>query len=208
MAAWLLAAAFSALAVAAPSGRALFDAEGCAACHRIAGRGGNAGPDLTLVGFRHGPGWLDLWLSSPHVWKSDTQMPEFRLRAPERQALVSYLASLTTPDFRDGPPLDGKALFARAGCAACHGAQGRGGHPNNNVPGGLIPALTGAAQGYTAAELTRKISEGARPEKADPSGQAPMVAMPAWGQLLTPAEIDALAGYVLSLAPKDRKEDF
>lgn len=205
MSAALLLAVLLALPARAaqPSGPALFEANGCAACHRIGSKGGNSGPDLSLVGFRRSKAWLETWLSSPKAWKHDTLMPEFKLDAPERGALVDYLSSLT-----EAPklPKDGKSIFSKAGCVACHGAGGKGGHPNNNVAGGLIPALSKVAGTYTKDEMVKKISSGSIPVKADPAGPEPMVSMPKWSEKLTPEQISEVASYVLTLAEKT--EDF
>lgn len=190
---------------AEPAGKRLFDAHGCAACHRIGAKGGNSGPDLTLVGFRRSRHWLDIWLKSPRAWKHDTLMPEFKLDVPERLALADYLASLQKDD--RPLPASGKELFARAGCAACHGAGGRGGHPNTNVPGGQIPALSKTAGTFTLEELRRKIARGSMPEKENPAGPEPLVSMPRWQERLSEAEIARVAQYVLTLADKTG-EDF
>ena len=94
-------------------------------------------------------------------------------------------------------------MFAQAGCIACHGVEGRGGHPNNNVPGGRIPALRDVLATYTEKELQSKIRRGVRPEKLDPSGAQPLVFMPAWGEVLSENEIVQIARYLLSLAARD-----
>lgn len=75
----------------------------------------------------------------------------------------------------------GKAVFA-AYCAACHGPDG----------GGIIgPNLTDNAwlHGGTPEAIHRTIQDGVL-EKG----------MPAWGQSLAPADVNAVTAYVLSLA--------
>lgn len=201
LAALLLAVHASAAPV--EKGKAQFEAHGCAACHRIGDKGGNSGPDLTLVGFRRSKAWLDRWLAGPKAWKHDTLMPEFRLDVPERMAISDYLASLQAWK----PSKSGKEIFSRAGCVACHGAGGRGGHPNNNVQGGEIPALSKTAGTYTKDELVKKIANGVVPERADPKGEEPLVKMPRWSEKLSAEEIAAVADFVLTLAEKP-KEDF
>lgn len=202
MAASLLLAALASGA-RAQDGKALMSAAGCFACHRVDGIGGNAGPDLSLVGFRRSKAWLERWLADPSAWKHDTLMPNFRLKRKALDAVVGYLASL------DGrPPGErpwgrgelGRGVYDRSGCVACHGPKGAGGQPNNNVPGNAIPALSRAAEGYTLEELERKIRDGERPGKSDPSGPEPLVSMPAWGAVLSGEEIAAVSSYVLSLS--------
>ena len=208
----LMILAVSAAAGAQTPGRALFEAAGCRACHRVGEAGGNAGPDLTYVGFRRSRAWLDAWLEDPHAWKKDTLMPNFKLAPKTREAIVDFLVALKGEEYPPGrAPWDdpalfsdaaarGKVLYLRAGCVACHGPQGRGGHPNNNVAGDAIPALAGVAQTFTREELKSKISRGVlKPDRRDPAGPEPMVFMPAWGQTLKDADIDAVAAYLMTL---------
>ncbi|MBI3298467.1 MAG: cytochrome c [Elusimicrobia bacterium] len=193
-------------------GKELFDAAGCAACHRVGGVGGNSGPDLSLVGFRRNREWLDLWLAVPRTWKNDTMMPEFALKPAARAALVDYLASLDGPDYHPTPAGDpvtrGRAVYLRAGCVACHGAKGAGGHPNNNVPGDAIPALAKVAETFSPAELAAKIRRGSVPAAKDPAVSAPLVRMPAWGEKLADDEISAVAAYLLSLGADQPREEW
>jgi mono/diheme cytochrome c family protein len=204
MRAALLAAALSLPAAASqPAGKALFDANGCRSCHAVSGIGANAAPDLTYVGFRHTARWLEVWLSGPAHWKRDTQMPDLRLGADERAALVEWLSSLKGEGYHPWTPGDGKAIYLKAGCVACHGARGRGGFPNNNVPGGAIPALTKLAETYTPQELRKKIAAGSVPQKDRLDGPEPLVFMPPWSKVLTDDEIKDVAAYVMSLSAKN-----
>jgi len=94
----------------------------------------------------------------------------------------------------------GRKLFSSVGCVACHGPAGSGGHPNNNVPGGVIPPLPALAATYTEDELVERIRRGKRPDKHDPAGPEPLVSMPAWGGTLDEPQLRSLAQYVKSLA--------
>ena len=210
-----IVAALSACSMKPPTGpvagKAYFTQVGCASCHRVGGAGSAVGPDLTLVGFRHSPQWLDLWLKDPRAWKPGTLMPNKQLSPAARAAIVSYMAELKGQDWpKGGRPWDGagdaaargRLIFLRAGCVACHGQDGAGGYPNNNVAGGKIPALANVSQTYTKAELAAKIKRGVpSPVKADAKGPEPLVSMPSWGQVLDDAEIDAVATYLLALKP-------
>ena len=114
--------------LASPSNRAVFEAAGCRSCHRVGGKGGDAGPDLTLVGHRRSRAWLEVWLSKPSAWKADTRMPDPRLAPGDRAAIADYLASLKGPGLWRRPGLSGaelgRAVYRKAGCAACHGGAG------------------------------------------------------------------------------------
>ncbi len=198
----------------AAAGKAYFRQAGCATCHRVGSEGGLVGPDLTLVGFRRSPAFLERWLSGPTAWRPGTLMPDPRLSPPARRALVAYLSGLRGQDWRAGarpwdapfpsPAARGAVIFSRAGCSGCHGPAGSGGEPNNNVPGGLVPALRGLHDRFTKAELVAKISRGvAAPQKLDAKGPDPLVRMPAWGGVLDAAELSAVADYLLTLKPAD-----
>ncbi len=203
-------------------GKAYFAGFGCVKCHTVAGSGGQYGPDLTYIGFRKTPQWLDAWLKDPHGWKQDTVMPNLHLNDSVRGALVAYLGTLKGESYRGSPPWAkaelaqdsvkrGEAIFNSVGCVGCHGKAGVGGYPNNNVAGGKIPALTLVADGYSKDELKTKIKNGVpKPDKEDPRGPDPMIHMPSWGQVLQDSEIDALADYLISLKPKGpaSKDDF
>jgi mono/diheme cytochrome c family protein len=201
---------------------AVFDAHGCRSCHKIGERGGNTGPDLTLVGHRRPKAWLETWLASPRAYKHDTKMPEQGLTAPDRAALAEFLSEQKGQAWTRRPwniyheknsefVVDGKEVYLRAGCVACHGVGGRGGHPNPGGRGGWIPALPPLLATYKKDELISKLKRGAKAD-SDP-GRTAEVDMPAWGAVMNDAELDALADYLLTLAkagPKDGnpKDDF
>lgn len=197
-------------------GRALYKALNCRACHKIGAEGASrGGPDLTMVGARKSRAWLDLFLADPQAWKKDTLMPNPRLSATARAAIVDYLSSLKGQDWKEGRPWSrpelksdverGHVLYARAGCVTCHGVSGAGGYPNNNVPGGLVPALNNVSETFTKGELKKKIAKGVVPEKKNPSSAPPLLDMPAWGQVLSDQEIDAVVEYLWTLKPGGAK---
>ncbi len=132
-----------------------------------------------------------------------------------RGEVVAYLASLRGDPYRQKPPWDspslrsdpvkrGEIIYSRAGCVACHGFRGQGGFPNNNVVGNKIPSLTMAREKFTKEELIDRIRLGRTPIPADPALPPPLIAMPAWGDYLTPDEMDDLAAYVFSFRPTDK----
>lgn len=195
-------------------GKAYFVGLGCITCHRVGDRGGGqAGPDLTFMGFRKSPEWLDTWLKDPQKWKPGTSMPNFKLTDEVRGDLVAYMASLkgdlykgdkapwNHPSLTEDSVKRGEVIFNRVGCVGCHGSHGEGGYMNNNVVGGKIPSLTYAADGYSKEEMHERIAKGIKSEPADLSQPAPMIEMPAWEKVLTSEEIDAVVDYVNSLRP-------
>lgn len=189
-----------------------FQGLGCAKCHMIGDVGNEWGPNLTLVGFRKSPEWIDLWLKNPHGWNVKTVMPNFNLPDATRHDLVAFLSAQKgqawqvypwrTDEVKAMPAVArGEFIFSKAGCVACHAAAGRGGYPNNNVAGGLIPTLTNVSDGYSKKELHDKIHNGAIPLPNDPSQPKAMIQMPKWGEQLKDDEIDALVEYLYSLKP-------
>jgi mono/diheme cytochrome c family protein len=191
-------------------GQGYFKTFGCIRCHAVGEAGGHYGPDLTYVGFRKSKEWLTMWLSNPHGWKKNTVMPNLHLPDHVRDALVAYLGDQKGQAFGAVKPWDkpelqkdlvkkGETIFLRAGCTGCHGIRGVGGNPNNNVVGGVIPALTGVEERYSKPEMIDKIRQGSTPGAADPHQPAPMIQMPKWGQMLKASELAALAEFLVTL---------
>jgi len=214
MAAVMTAACNQPIPTGPAAGKAYFTQAGCASCHKVGEMGSAVGPDLTMVGFRHNAVWLDLFIKAPQEWKKDTLMPDKKLSPEARAAIVSYLAMLKGQDWGKGerpwdapslirdPLARGRVIYNRAGCVGCHGPDGVGGYPNNNVKGGLIPALNKVKEGFSKAELITKIRKGvAQSQKADEKGETPHIRMPAWSETLDDGEIEAVAAYLLSVSP-------
>ncbi|MBI4061831.1 MAG: cytochrome c [Elusimicrobia bacterium] len=189
---------------------ALFDAHGCRSCHKIGARGGNSGPDLTMVGHRRPRPWLERWLASPRASRHDAMMPEQGLGDRDRAALAEFLSEQKGQAWGGARPWkasgDGRVIYARAGCVACHGPAGRGGHPNPGGRGGMIPRLGPLLATYRKDELVSKLKRGAVADAED--GRVAAVDMPAWGGVLSDTELGALADYLLTLAEKDPEDDF
>ncbi len=98
----------------------------------------------------------------------------------------------------------GRLVYARYGCATCHGAEGKGGVANPNAEtGGKIPEITHVAEGYTAEELRRLILKGTPTiGRANPKGPQPPLRMPGWRDRMSDREAADLAQYLMSLEPK------
>lgn len=196
----------------AQHGEALYNASKCRSCHRIGSTGGNPGPDLSLVGLRRSREWLQMWLSNPQAWKHDAKMPNLKLSSPENKAIAEYLVSLRGQIYLEEkrpwekPPRIGQRIYQKAGCVACHGTGGEGGQPNNNVAGGLIPALRSVVHTYTAQELKDKIRKGSVPVKNHSDGPEPLVRMPAWGEILSDQELDAVTSYLFTFKSEPMEE--
>ena len=75
-------------------GQKVYEAKRCAICHRIAGKGGKIGADLTNVGAKRDAGWLRKFTKDPKSIDPSAKMPAFRGTDEELDAVVAYMASL------------------------------------------------------------------------------------------------------------------
>lgn len=110
----------------------------CSSCHAVqnaAGNlvGGSFGPELTRVGNKVTPQWLNRWLRNPHDYEPSTRMPHYRLDGRQVALLSAFLLGKTDSDFAGGmhvPPAEkegiarGRKLVLEYGCAACHQING------------------------------------------------------------------------------------
>jgi len=76
-------------------GREVFEAQGCGACHTVAGQGGASGPDLSSIGSLRDAAWLGRFVRDPEAVKAGSAMPDSKdLGGEDLSALVGYLSSL------------------------------------------------------------------------------------------------------------------
>jgi nitric oxide reductase subunit C len=76
-------------------GEAIYKAQGCSACHMIAGVGGKVGPDLSRVGNMHDKEWIEAQLKDPKSHNPQSIMPSFaKLSEQDLDGLAQYLAGL------------------------------------------------------------------------------------------------------------------
>jgi mono/diheme cytochrome c family protein len=120
------------------AGPTLYGESFCASCHAMqnaAGMmvGGNVGPELTGIGTKAKPEWLQDWVANPNHYDPGTMMPHYRFDAVQVATLVGFLESKTEPDFVANVHLDpatpeqiehGKRLVVENGCASCHEING------------------------------------------------------------------------------------
>ena len=97
----------------------------------------------------------------------------------------------------------GRAVYARYGCAMCHGADGKGGLSNpNSETDGKVPAVIFVKEGYTAKEVANKVLDGfATIGKQGGKGPTPPYRMPGWRGQMTTSEANDLTQFLFSLYP-------
>ncbi len=85
----------NALPPALAKGAAVYEAQGCSACHVLSGTGSAAGPDLTRAGARRDEAWLKRFIKDPPAVQPGSSMPPYGdLSQDELEALAKYLAAL------------------------------------------------------------------------------------------------------------------
>jgi cbb3-type cytochrome c oxidase subunit III len=198
--------------------KAQFHSLGCRGCHKVAGVGGDDGPDLTHAGerdpgrtdFTHVEGdktlanWFAAHFRAPATIVPGSQMPEMGLSEGQIDQLTFYVLSLRRGDVPQAYwpvdrvraerlkqrefSTDGATLYGTF-CAACHGRRGEG----MRYPGmKAFPAI--GNQDFLAVASDRFLAETVRHGR-------PGRRMPAWGDKdggLRPAEIDAVVAHVRS----------
>lgn len=89
------------------AGRALFQSQECQGCHKVAGKGGDEGPDLSEVGLRHSTAWLHSYIEQPTRFHPDSRMPAYgppALSHEEIEELAHYLGTLRGRPGANLPP--------------------------------------------------------------------------------------------------------
>jgi mono/diheme cytochrome c family protein len=79
------------------AGQALTSAKGCIGCHKVAGAGGQIGPDLDGIVAAKGAEFVAQKLANPAFNNPGTLMPNFGLTEDEIRSLVAYLATVRLP---------------------------------------------------------------------------------------------------------------
>jgi mono/diheme cytochrome c family protein len=172
----------------------------CLGCHQFGNEGGRLAPDLATVRTRRSPEYIAAIVADPQRVRPGTSMPPHPSPASERQLIVRYLS--TRPGTATGgvdqlaTAADDRspaALYARF-CAGCHGANGAGDGPNaQHLP--VPPAVHRSSAAMAARPddaLFDAIAGGGAIMNRSPR-------MPAFGGVLSPAEVRSLVRYIREL---------
>jgi mono/diheme cytochrome c family protein len=79
------------------SGEELFADYGCIGCHRVRGKGGELGPNLSRAGFMLQPQFIYRWVRNPQSFKPKTRMPNLNLSEEDALAVTLYVSTLKDP---------------------------------------------------------------------------------------------------------------
>lgn len=197
------------------AGAVLYGESFCATCHAVqnaAGNlvGGDIGPELTRVGNKVKPAWLQAWIENPRTYNAHTLMPHYRFTPQQVAVLSGYLLSKSDSDYGADVHLStatkaqiahGRRLVVELGCAACHTINGVK-KPDNFAPdlsrvGSkplaqliFLPGMEHTLPTYIAAKIK------------DPGAFGPGLKMPLVP--LTDAQRDALTTALLALSDRSQ----
>ncbi len=175
---------------AVANGAAVFRSH-CSQCHGSGAAGAVGYPNLLDDDWLWGGALAEIAYTVKHGIRNETdddahysQMPAFGdlLEEEEIAATVQYVLQISGADHDTTLAQDGAALFEEQ-CTACHGEQGQGDRSQG------APNLTDAIwlYGGDTTALTATITN------------ARFGVMPAWGQRLSPSDVNAVAAYVHGL---------
>jgi mono/diheme cytochrome c family protein len=199
------------------AGASLYGESFCASCHAVqnaAGRmvGGDLGPELTNVGTKVRPEWLEAWLRNPAGYDPSTKMPHYRFTEQQINTLAGFLEAKTNPDLLASVHLaaptreqiaHGEKLVNEYGCASCHEINGVR-TPQNFAPDLSQVGSRSLAQLVFAAGVRHTLPEYIAAKIRNPRAFGPSLKMPQF--TLTQQQIDALTTALLALTDRAQSQ--
>jgi mono/diheme cytochrome c family protein len=192
------------------AGGTLYGESFCASCHAIqnaAGNvvGGNVGPELTKIGSKAKPEWLQAWLRDPRTYDSGTAMPHYRFNDGQIATLAGFLEAKSDSDLLSNAKLDpatpeqiahGKRLVSDYGCASCHEIAGIK-KPENFAPELSRIGSKPVTQLIFLAGMQHTLPDYIAGKIKNPRAFSPGLKMPQY--TFSTAQIDSLTTALLSL---------
>ena len=201
----------SAKALSDPAaGTSLYGESFCASCHAVqnaAGNvvGGDVGPELTRIGSKVKPEWLQAWLRNPRTYDAETAMPHYRFNDGQIATLAGFLQTKADSDLLANVHLDsatpeqiakGKRLVSDYGCASCHEIAGIK-KPENFAPELSRIGSKPITQLIFLQGMQHTLPDYIAGKIKNPRAFSPGLKMPQY--TFTSAQIDALTTALLSL---------
>jgi cytochrome c1 len=195
------------------AGASLYGESFCASCHAVqnaAGNivGGDIGPELTHIGNKVKPEWLQAWLEDPRTYDPDTPMPHYRWSDQQLRILTVFLQNKTDPELLANVHLDpatpeqiahGKSLVAQYGCAVCHVIEGMK-KPENFAPDLSRIGSKPVAQLVFVPGMPHTLPDYLEGKIREPRSFGGGLRMPQY--TFTPAQVEALTTALLSLTER------
>jgi cytochrome c1 len=192
------------------AGASLYGESFCASCHAVqnaAGNivGGDVGPELTRIGSKVKPEWLQAWVRNPRVYDPPTAMPHYRFNDAQVATLSGFLLAKADSDLLANVRLDeatpeqiahGKRLVSDYGCASCHEIAGIK-KPENFAPELSRIGSKPITQLIFLQGMQHTLPNYIAGKIKQPRAFAPGLKMPQY--TFTPAQIDALTTALLAL---------
>ena len=192
------------------AGASLYGESFCASCHAVqnaAGNlvGGDVGPELTRVGNKVKPEWLQAWLRNPRNYDDETAMPHYRFNDSQVATLSGFLLAKTDSDLLANVHLEaaspeqiahGKRLVSDYGCASCHEIAGIK-KPENFAPELSRIGNKPVTQLVFLPGMQRTLPDYIATKIKQPRAFGQALKMPQY--TFTPAQIDSLATALLAL---------
>ena len=192
------------------AGASLYGESFCASCHAVqnaAGNmvGGDVGPELTKVGSKVKPEWLQAWLRNPRAYDPETGMPHYRFNDGQIATLSGFLLAKADSDLLASVHLDpatpeqishGKRLVSDYGCASCHEIAGIK-KPENFAPNLSLIGSKPVTQLVFLPGMQHTLPDYIATKIKQPRAFGQGLKMPQY--TFTPAQIDSLTTALLSL---------
>jgi ubiquinol-cytochrome c reductase cytochrome b subunit len=153
------------------------DGPRCARCHAA---DANIAAPIVAGAIRQSDNWLAAHIADPEMIAAGIRQPPATIES-DNKAMLAALARLRSGPAPELPAAERQAvsLFSQH-CFTCHTLDGAGGNQG--------PNLTGVGRKYDAASIAARVTE--------PLNVKPDAEMPAFGDKMTAAEINALAAWL------------